>query len=133
MANAPKNRLEIQIIWDTGYWHVQGPVKGQTWTREELIAQLEKALDMCKSITHKEMGWPGRSTREWDSDATTRSRAPAVNPGVVNRVDGAVCKFADFCSGSEDAAGETAMTGDARSGDEQEEETTLPAMREAEL
>jgi hypothetical protein len=53
MANAPKNRLEIQIVWDTGYWRVQGPIKGQTWSHEDLISQLEKALDMCKSIAHK--------------------------------------------------------------------------------
>lgn len=54
MANAAKNRLEVQIVWTTGYWRMQGPIKGKSWTAAELIEQLEKALEMCRSIASKE-------------------------------------------------------------------------------
>ena len=50
MANAPKNRLEIQIVWPGGRWCIKGPVRGRDWSHAVLIAELERALVMVKSL-----------------------------------------------------------------------------------
>ena len=51
MANPAKNRLEVQVVWPGGRWCMKGPVKGAEWTREQLLEQLRKAVQMIEKMT----------------------------------------------------------------------------------
>ena len=47
----PKNRMEVQVLLSAGAtWRISGPLKNQTWTREVLVAELEKALATIKTF-----------------------------------------------------------------------------------
>ena len=47
----PKNRMEVQVLLSAGAtWRISGPLKNQTWTREVLVAELEKALATIKKF-----------------------------------------------------------------------------------
>ena len=52
MAN-PKNRMDVQVVLPDVTLRISGPEKNQTWTREVLVAELEKALAKIKEFAEQ--------------------------------------------------------------------------------